>query len=295
MLRIHVAACRSICNPVRWILHQPRALILLKVQVARPSLAQIGFWQSYRFQSSGPVKNSPQKPEIRRSGVKIESGSELKPIEPVSVSETAKLADLLKDIYTVPNILTMTRIASTPFIGYFIASSHSTAAISLFTYLCVTDFADGYIARRYNLKSVLGSILDPLADKFLMTTCTVALYIGGGMPLYAASIIIGRDVMLSFMAFYMRYKSLPAPRTVQRYFDPKVTTHTVLPNTLGKVNTALQMFYIGGLVLLPGLEQLLTLPFDTIFSWYGMVVAGTTLASGASYLFSRGSARIPVK
>lgn len=115
------------------------------------------------------------------------------------------------------------------------------------------------------------------------------------MPLYIASIIIGRDVMLSFMAFYMRYKSLPQPKTVLRYFDPKITTHTVLPNMLGKINTALQMFYIGGLVLAPGLAQILTLPFDTILSWYGVVVAGSTVASGASYLFSRGSAKIPIK
>lgn len=240
------------------------------------------------------MKNSEKDLDISLKKSRLQSFRPSQPTEKENAPENLTLKGLLKDIYTVPNMLTMTRIGATPFIGYFIASGHSTAAISLFTYLCVTDFLDGYIARKFNLKSVLGSILDPLADKFLMTTCTVALYIGGGMPLYAASIIIGRDVMLSFMAFYMRYKSLPAPKTLKRYLDPKITTHTVLPNTLGKVNTALQMFYIGGLVLLPGLEQILTLPLDTIFSWYGLVVAGSTVASGATYLFSRGSAKLPV-
>lgn len=295
MLRIHNALCRTARSPRNWQVFPSSNPNLLRSRQSIPFSPRTYQWQGLRHNSTQPVKNPQNRIEVKRTkqNSKISGTDELP--KPISSLSNAPLSSLLKDIYTVPNVLTMTRIAATPFIGYFLATGHSTMAISLFTYLCLTDFADGYIARRYNLKSVLGSILDPLADKFLMTTCTAALYIGGDMPLYIASIIIGRDVMLSFMAFYMRYKSLPQPRTVLRYFDPKITTHTVLPNMLGKVNTALQMFYIGGLVLVPGLEQILTLPFDTIFSWYGMVVAGSTVASGATYLFSRGSAKIPVK
>lgn len=183
----------------------------------------------------------------------------------------------------------MTRIFATPFIGYFISTGQSTAAISVFAYSCVTDAVDGFIARRYNMKSVLGSILDPAADKFLMTVCTVALGFKQIMPWYVAAIIVGRDVMLSFMAFYYRYRSLPAPKTLARFMDMSIVTHTVHPNLLGKVNTALQMVYIGGLVLLPGVsyvfgaEQMLTQAFD----WFGVVVAVTTFSSGASYVLSR--------
>lgn len=193
------------------------------------------------------------------------------------------------DLYTIPNILTMSRIFATPFIGYFITTGQSTAAISVFVYSCVTDALDGFIARKYNMKSVLGSILDPAADKFLMTVCTVALGIKQIMPWYVAAIIIGRDVMLSFMAFYFRYKSLPVPKTLARFLDMSIVTHTVHPNLLGKVNTALQMFYVGGLVLLPGVnyvfgaDQMLAEAFD----WFGIVVAMTTFASGASYVLSR--------
>lgn len=196
-------------------------------------------------------------------------------------------------MYTIPNILTMTRIIATPGIGYFIATGQSTAAISIFLYSCVSDAVDGYIARRYNMKSVLGSILDPAADKFLMTVCTVALGVKHIMPWYVAAIIIGRDVMLSFTAFYLRYKSLPVPKTLARFFDMSIVTHTVHPNLLGKVNTALQMFYIGGLVLLPGFNYLIgSEVLSEVFDWFGILVATTTFASGASYVFSKNVVKV---
>lgn len=196
-------------------------------------------------------------------------------------------------MYTIPNILTMTRIVATPGIGYFIATGQSTAAISVFLYSCISDAADGFIARRYNMKSVLGSILDPAADKFLMTVCTVALGVKNIMPWYVAAIIIGRDVMLSFMAFYFRYKSLPVPKTLSRFFDMSIVTHTVHPNLLGKVNTALQMVYVGGLVLLPGLNYIIgSEVLNESFDWFGILVAATTLASGASYVMSRSAMKV---
>lgn len=292
MLRINTAACKFAVDRSSWRTLSSRRPSSFIFPLSRCPISRVS---QYRLNSTKPVKNHPQDSNIKPISPPINNKTPKETTGSSQVSSKSPIASLLKDIYTIPNMLTMSRIASTPFIGYFLASGNSTVAISLFAYLCVTDFLDGYIARRYNLKSVLGSILDPLADKFLMTTCTAALCIGGDMPLYVGGIIIGRDVMLSFMAFFMRYQSLPAPKTVRRYFDPKVTTHTVLPNTLGKVNTALQMFYIGGLVLLPGLEQVVGLPWETIFSWYGMGVAATTFVSGASYVLNRGSAKIPVK
>ena len=90
---------------------------------------------------------------------------------------------------------------------------------------------DGDLARRFNMHSVLGSILDPAADKALMTTLTIALAVKGMLPrtyplppslpartldpayepVWLATIIIGRDALLSLSAFYIRYTSLPHP------------------------------------------------------------------------------------
>lgn len=190
----------------------------------------------------------------------------------------------LSDAYTIPNMLTISRIAATPFIGYFLATGHTTPALSIFAYSCITDFVDGYIARKYNMKTVLGSILDPAADKFLMTTCTVALAIQTSMPLYVAACIIGRDVFLSFYGFYVRYRALPPPKTLKRFLDLSIPTHSVHPNLLGKVNTALQMAYIGTLVILPLLSDFGLAPYLDLA---GAGVAATTVVSGLTYIFLR--------
>lgn len=189
-------------------------------------------------------------------------------------------------VWTIPNILTFTRIGATPFIGYFIVVGHVKYALILFVYSCLTDFVDGYVARRFNMRSDMGSILDPFADKFLMATCTVALAYSHTMPLWIAGLIFGRDLMLSLISFYQRYKSLHPPVTAKKFFDIAGTpTHTVHPSTLGKANTALQMVYIAGLVMNPALGAFLEAQFlSEMFQWLGMVVSVTTVLSGFGYL-----------
>ncbi|KAG5422079.1 hypothetical protein I9W82_001172 [Candida metapsilosis] len=190
-------------------------------------------------------------------------------------------------VWTIPNVLTYTRIIATPFIGYHIVYGNPITALSLFTYSCVTDFIDGYIARRFNMKSVVGSIIDPLADKFLMTICTLSLAYIHSIPTILASIIIGRDVLLSFMSFYYRFKSLSRPRTLNKFVSigqyPTISVH---PNFLGKLNTALQMLYIGSLVYRPLLETVVS---DAAFDGLGLIVGATTLLSGANYVFNKNS------
>ena len=104
----------------------------------------------------------------------------------------------------------------------------------------LTRKVDGYLARNFNAKSVLGTILDPAADKLLMTTLAVTLAWNGALPstllalqtlskprvlldfasdhqceltrpVPLAVLIIGRDVLLSLSAFYWRYSTLPEP------------------------------------------------------------------------------------
>lgn len=87
-----------------------------------------------------------------------------------------------ENIYTVPNILTFSRIVSTPIIAYFILHDKPYLATALLLYAGLTDLIDGWIARKYNLKSVVGTVIDPMADKFLMITLTGALAYTGAMP-----------------------------------------------------------------------------------------------------------------
>src|SRR5271156_2532109 len=87
-----------------------------------------------------------------------------------------------ENIYTIPNILTFSRLLATPIIAYLILHDLPYLATSLLLYAGLTDLIDGWIARRYNLQSVVGTVIDPMADKFLMVTLTGALAYTGGMP-----------------------------------------------------------------------------------------------------------------
>lgn len=138
------------------------------------------------------------------------------------------------------------------------------------------------------MASVLGTILDPAADKALMTTLTVTLTMQELIPLPLAVIILGRDVLLSLSAFYIRYATLPHPKTFARYWDFSLPSAEVRPTTISKVNTALQLLLMGTTTVSP------LLPLDLGLSLQGLqwLVATTTIWSGASYLFTKDAVRV---
>ncbi|KAL8708737.1 MAG: hypothetical protein Q9220_006463 [cf. Caloplaca sp. 1 TL-2023] len=150
-----------------------------------------------------------------------------------------------ENIYTIPNILTFSRLIAAPVIGYLILHEQHLSALALFVYAGATDLVDGWIARRWNLQTVVGSVIDPMADKTLMTVLTVALAMQGAMPLPLAVLILGRDILLSLAAIYYRYISLPPPKTLARYWDFSLPSAEVHPTGISKVNTALQLGLIG--------------------------------------------------
>lgn len=87
-----------------------------------------------------------------------------------------------ENIYTAPNILTFSRLVAAPVIGYLVLHDHHAWAVGLFAYAGITDLVDGYIARKWNLQTVVGTVIDPMADKTLMTILTVCLAIKGTLP-----------------------------------------------------------------------------------------------------------------
>ncbi|KAL2919024.1 hypothetical protein HK105_201294 [Polyrhizophydium stewartii] len=159
--------------------------------------------------------------------------------------------DLTENIYTAANGLTVSRILMTPVIGYLIVQQSFVSACSLLAIAALTDLLDGYLARNFDQKTVLGSVLDPAADKILMTTLTVSLCQAGLLPLALAVLIIGRDVGLVLGTAYYRYISLQPPRTLQRYFDPSMPTAEVHPPLISKLNTLLQLALMGASLAMP--------------------------------------------
>ena len=178
-----------------------------------------------------------------------------------------------ENIYTIPNLLTFSRLIAAPFVGYFIATSQHTLALSLFFYAGVTDLIDGYIARRYSMQTVVGTVIDPMADKALMTISVVALAMRHGIPWWLASLILLRDVGLGIAAIYYRWISLPSPKTMARYWDFSLPSAEVKPTQISKYNTFLQLLLVGAGVALPVLPTAIVSEWGlmNVFEYYQCV------------------------
>jgi cardiolipin synthase len=87
-----------------------------------------------------------------------------------------------ENIYNIPNLLTFSRLVCAPVIGYFLLHDQHLPALLLFIYAGVTDLFDGWMARKYHLQTVVGTVIDPMADKALMTVVTVCLAIKIALP-----------------------------------------------------------------------------------------------------------------
>lgn len=135
---------------------------------------------------------------------------------------------------------------------------------------------------------MVGTIIDPLADKTLMTVLTVTLAMQGSLPVWLAVIILGRDVGLGISAVYYRWISLPPPKTFSRYWDFSLPSAEVRPTTISKYNTALQL----GLMGLTTLAPVVPVDLATSLTVMQYVVATTTIWSGASYIYSKDAVKI---
>lgn len=111
-------------------------------------------------------------------------------------------------VLTLPNILTFLRIALIPVFAIFLVYNRAGWALVIFTIAGVSDGIDGFIARRMKQESELGTIIDPVADKLLMTTAFIMLTIPGMLepgrhlpvPFWVTAAVIGRDIAIIAVA-----------------------------------------------------------------------------------------------
>ncbi|XP_053918719.1 cardiolipin synthase (CMP-forming) isoform X2 [Cuculus canorus] len=161
-------------------------------------------------------------------------------------------AELYENPWTIPNILSMARMGLAPVLGYLIVEENFNVALGVFVLAGVTDLLDGFIARNWaNQKSALGSALDPLADKILISVLYVSLTCANLIPVSLTSMIILRDVALIAAVFYVRYKTLSPPRTLSRYFNPCYATAQLKPTFISKMNTAVQLILVAASLAAP--------------------------------------------
>ena len=100
---------------------------------------------------------------------------------------------------TTANIITMVRIAMIPVFLVFATEGQEYALISaiIFAVASLTDSLDGYIARHYNQVTDFGKLVDPLADKLLVLSALLIFVQNGVMPVWVATVIVGREFAIS--------------------------------------------------------------------------------------------------
>jgi len=107
-------------------------------------------------------------------------------------------ADLSRRIWTIPNVLSMLRLAGVPlFLYWALVTEQDGRAILLLMAAGATDYFDGWIARRYGSFTRLGQLLDPAADRLYILATLLALVARDGLPLWWALVLIGRDLVLA--------------------------------------------------------------------------------------------------
>ncbi len=108
----------------------------------------------------------------------------------------SKIRDFKKDVLTIPNLLTAIRIGAVPLILWLLYLDSTTARIwAAVTYslASITDFFDGWIARKYGMITVTGKLLDPLADKFIVLLTLVVLLDKAEVALLPVLLILARE------------------------------------------------------------------------------------------------------
>lgn len=106
-------------------------------------------------------------------------------------------AQASKRILTVPNAISAVRIAAIPVYTLMIVDRDTTfPGLILFGLVCITDWVDGYIARRTGQVTELGKILDPVADRLAIAAGLIALVVRDAFPVWAAGLIVGRDLLM---------------------------------------------------------------------------------------------------
>jgi len=167
----------------------------------------------------------------------------------------------------IPNFLSLLRIILVPVIVIFLIQGSYTKALIIFVIAGLTDALDGALARLLNKQTKLGSFLDPLADKILLSTSVIALAIFNLIPSWLAVIVISRDFMILLGIVILSMMSV---------------TYEIKPIFVSKVTTALQIATVFFALLLKTFTyDIISYNLIIILSW---LTASFTIISGFIYI-----------
>ena len=161
-------------------------------------------------------------------------------------------------VLTLPNALTLLRLLAIPVVLLFLLAERDVAAVGVFVLAAITDFLDGVIARRWGGTSYLGAVLDPVADRLMLSSVAVVLALRGILPFWAVAILVGRDVLALVGSLAFRGK--------------------IRVNKVGKAATAILMTSVAVIMYRPGT------PGEILGEVMFALGLGLSLVAGALYV-----------
>ena len=170
------------------------------------------------------------------------------------------------NISQLPNLITVSRIALAPVLILLLKDQEYAAALVVFIVAGISDGLDGFIAKRFNFTSRLGSILDPLADKILLLSAYVTLTFLEQIPFWLMLTVAFRDLLI--VGGCLVYTSMIEPVQMR-------------PSHLSKFNTFMQIALIVAILV----QQTFALDYPVTIEALVYTVLATTVASGAHYIW----------
>ena len=166
----------------------------------------------------------------------------------------------------IPNLITLLRILLVAPVVMTLVNHQYALALGLFLIAGISDGVDGFLAKHYGWQSRLGSLLDPLADKLLLVSSTLALAWQGLLPWWLVAVVLLRDLVIVGGAVWWNFH---------------VSLLEAEPTIVSKINTFMQIV----LVLAVVIEQVVSLlPGGTLMALVWVTLA-TTLSSGIDYVW----------
>lgn len=164
----------------------------------------------------------------------------------------------------LPNKLTLLRIIAIPVFIVVLMMGYGYAATVIFSAAALTDMLDGKIARKYDLVTNFGKLMDPLADKLLVMSALVCLVELGSVPGWMVIVILAREFAVTGL------RQVAASEGI-----------VIAAGTTGKIKTITQMIAIPLLLLDNWPCRYIGVPLDQIFLW---IAVAMTIISGVEYI-----------
>ena len=189
----------------------------------------------------------------------------------VMAAQVAKPIAPGSKVWTLPNLLTYGRILAVPLVAGLLmwdGDQFRWLALGIYIVAAVTDFFDGYLARKWQQQSALGRMLDPIADKVLVAVVLLVLAADGvlsGGHMWAVILIISREVLVSGLREFLGELRVSVPVT-----------------KIAKWKTTAQLFAIGFLIAGPAADKFIphTTEIGLVLLW---IAAAFTLYTGYDY------------